>query len=148
MPERAKLIVESAHHADAIFDLRVIAVMHAPRHTTTGAQVNLVAEKSEGCPEAGAELALERSEVFDRAPTKLRRDGCQSLVRVVARQAERDNRHALDARVIFRQLANGALKHSAVVDLWTQDDLRVNLNACVEHSSHLGRDVCALSLDA
>ena len=99
-PERIELVVERANHPDAVFNLRVIAVMLARGNSAACAQINLIAEKSEGRSESLTKLALQRSDLADRATTKLWRHGREPLVRVVARQSQRNNRHALDARVI------------------------------------------------
>src|ERR1700730_9199630 len=46
--ECAEFIAERAHHAYAVFDLGIVAVMFSSRHRAAGAKINLIAQESEG----------------------------------------------------------------------------------------------------
>ena len=48
----------------------------------------------------------------------------------------------------LRQVVNGAPQNLSVVDLWTQHDLGVNLNAGIDHLLHLRADVGAVFINA
>ena len=78
----------------------------------------------------------------------LGRDRRQALVRVVARQAERDDGDAPDARVLGGQIVDRLAQNFAVVDSGAEHDLRVNLDAGVHHPAHLVGDVGALFVNA
>src|SRR5438874_1576315 len=51
-PERAEFVVEGTNHPDAVFNLRVIAIVFARGDGAARAQINLIAEKSEGRSES------------------------------------------------------------------------------------------------
>ena len=46
------------------------------------------------------------------------------------------------------QIVNRAPQNLSIVDLWTEHNLRVNLNAGIDHALHLRADVGALFIDA
>src|SRR5437763_8517087 len=117
--------MEGTNHADAVLYLRVVAVVSARRHGASGAQVNLVAEEREVRPQLRAHLALQHRDLADYFSTPLRRNRRQPLVRVVARQSQRDYGDAAYARVLVGQVSDGLLQNLAVVYLRAQRDVSV-----------------------
>src|SRR5437868_808132 len=59
-PERVEFVIEGTNHPDAVFNLRVIAVMLARGNSAACAQINFIAQKSEGRSESLTKLALQR----------------------------------------------------------------------------------------
>src|SRR5205085_8397021 len=112
-------------------------------HSETGAQINLVTEKSEGGAEPRAQVALDGREFFDRAAAELCCDRCESFVCVVARQSKRHDGDTFDAWMIGREIVDRAAQDFAVVDLRAEHNLRVYLDLCVEQTAQLCADVRA-----
>src|SRR5205085_6458546 len=133
-PKFIGYLLERTHHADAVLDLRIVAVMPQRWHSETGAQINLVTEKSEGGAEPRAQVALDGREFFDRAAAELCCDRCESFVCVVARQSKRHDGDTFDAWMIGREIVDRAAQDFAVVDLRAEHNLRVYLDLCVEQT--------------
>src|SRR6266436_19247 len=57
--QRLELIRKAAHHTDAVFDLRIIAVMFPRGNRPAGPQVNLVAKECERRSQLRAQLILD-----------------------------------------------------------------------------------------
>src|SRR5205085_7309689 len=72
--QRIKLIIKGAHHAYAVFNLRIVAVMLSIRHSAPCAKINLIAQKSEGRAHARAKPALRCLYFRNSAPTEFRRN--------------------------------------------------------------------------
>ena len=68
--EGIEFVIEGANHSNAIFYLRVIAVVPARRNTFPCAQVNLIAQKSEVSSESFTELSLKPRDLADCAPSR------------------------------------------------------------------------------
>src|ERR1700730_15779424 len=65
LQEGAEFIAEGAHHAYAVFDLRIIAVMLLPRYRAAGAKIDLVAQECEGSAQPPVQLPLNLRNCID-----------------------------------------------------------------------------------
>src|SRR5258708_5690312 len=143
----SELTAKRSHHSDAIFDLRIIAIVPPGWHLSSGAQVNLVPKKSESCSQLLRQILLHGANFLDDLPAVFRRDRGQTLVGVKTSKTQRHNRHAGHARVKSGQIKNCAPQNFTVIDLRTKNHLRMDFYPRIEQAGQLVRDIGAIAVD-
>src|ERR1044072_3416035 len=94
--ELLEFIRKASHHANAIFDLGIVAVMSARRDSAAGFQIDLIAEKREGGSQTRPQILLDLTNLLDCFATELRTHRRQTRIIQIACQTERHNRDAAD----------------------------------------------------
>src|SRR6266699_1581574 len=146
--QRAELIAKRAHHANAIFDLWILAVVLSPGHVPSCPQINLITEKSERRAHLTTQLILNQSHFLNRPPAELGCDRCQTLVGVVAGQTEGNDGDAANPRIISGEIEYGATKNLAIIDAGTQHHLRVYFYIRVHQTRQLVGNISPTLFDA
>src|SRR6266567_4924226 len=113
-----------------------------------GAQVNFITEKSEVCSELRMEIFLNQRNLANRAPAKIRRDGRQSGIIQIPSQPQRHDGHTAYVRIKLCQIVDCASQYLAVINLWTKNNLRVNLDPGIDQLLNLAGNVRARFVDA
>src|SRR6266496_4343048 len=113
-----------------------------------GAQVNFITEKSKVCSKLRKQIFLNQRNFANRAPAKISRDRCQSGIIQIPSQSQRHDRHTAHMRIKLRQIVDCASQYLAVINLWTKNNLRVNLDPGLDELLNLAGNVRALFVDA
>src|SRR5437879_423205 len=122
--------------------------MLSSRHAAAGAEIDFVAQKREVCSQTCLEIAVNQMNFADVATAKLRSNRRQSRVIQITRQPQRYDRHAAYTWKELSEIVSRSPQDFTVVNVGTEDNLRMNLDAGIEQLLHLRGNVRALLVDA
>src|SRR6185437_9340061 len=114
----------------------------------SGAQIYFVAKERERCSQFLAEVSLNKRDFCDHLAAEFGSYRSQTRISVVTGQAKRNNSYAADARVFGSQVGNRSPKNLTVVDVGTKHHLRMDINARLEKTFELRRNIGPLLIDS
>ena len=138
---------ERADAADTVLLLGKILVLRSRGKRLPRDQIPLIRQPGKACPEVRLELHLQMLHLGDHLSSTGRTDGDKAIVsRTKARQPHRDNRCREHRRPVSsckaREILQGLLKGNAVIQPWTDHNLRVDLQVPLSEPTQLVEQQC------